>query len=83
MAIAMSSWVVLFAVGAFLRYGHWSLPGGFSLWVLSFSFTISRFIHFVIRSVNRGSNFQVHQFIVDMIVGKVPLGLEGINDIIP
>jgi len=82
MTIAASSCVVLFAVGTFLVYGGWSLAGWFSLWFFSFSFNISGFIRFVIRGYNSGRNFQVHQFIVDVIVGKVFLGLEVINDII-
>ena len=82
MAFAASSWEGFFAVGAFLDGGRRSLTGGFSSSFLSFSSNMSAFIRFVIRRVNGGGNFQVHQFIVDMIVGKVLLGLEVVDDII-
>ena len=82
MAIAVSSWVLLFALGAFLGSCPWSFAGGFSSLFLSFSFNISGFIRFVIRKVNSGRNFQVYQTIVDVIIGKVLLGLEVIDDIV-
>jgi len=82
MAFAASSWEVLFAVGAFLGGGRESLTGGFSSSFLSFSLNIRAFRRFVIRRVNGGGNFLVYQFIVDMIVGKVLLGLEVVDDII-
>ena len=82
MAFAASSWEMLFAVGAFLGGGQRSLAGGFSSGFLSFSLNISTFIRFVVHRVNGGGNFQVHQFIVDVIVGKVLLGLEVVDDII-
>ena len=73
---------MLFAVGAFLGGGRPSLTGGLSLSSLCFSANISAFIRFVMRRVNRGGNFQVHQFIVDVIVGKGLLGLEVVDDMI-
>jgi len=82
MAIAASSWVVLFAVGTFLGYHRWFLARGFSLWFLSFSINISGFIRFIIRGVNSGLNFEVHQFIAGVIVRKVFVGLKVLNDII-
>jgi len=82
MAFAASSWEVLFAVGTFLSGGRRSLTGGFLSCFLYFSSNISAFIRFVICRVNGGGNFQVNQFIVDMIVANVLLGLEGVDDII-
>ena len=73
---------MLFAVGAFLGGSRWSLVGGFSSLFLSFSFNIRAFIRLVVRGANSGRNFQVQQFILDIIVRKVLLGLEVINNII-
>ena len=59
-----------------------SFRGWFPSRSLSFSSNISAFIRFVICRANGRRSFQVYQTLVDIVVGKVLLSLEIVDDII-
>ena len=67
--------VMFLAIGTLLR-----CLGRGSLWLVpTFSFDLSGFIRLVILRANGG--FQVQQLVIDVIVGKVLLGLEVIDNV--